>query len=52
MSKDFDPIRLLEQDHDWEKLLKLFSSIEDQLQDLYWQVIECIDKPERGSYDA
>ena len=34
----------LQKDERWEKVLARFGAIETQLQELYWEVLECMDE--------
>jgi hypothetical protein len=36
----------LQKDERWERVMPRFAAIETQLQELYWEVVDCIEDPE------
>jgi hypothetical protein len=37
----------VDKDERWEKVLARFAAIETQLQELYWEVLDCMDEAEQ-----
>lgn len=44
MVKTASMLENLPKDERWEKVLSRFASLETQLQDLYWEVVDCLDE--------
>lgn len=44
MIEDLNAAATVDRDERWEKVLARFAAIETQLQELYWEVLDCMDK--------
>ena len=44
MINDLSVASTVDRDERWDKVLARFAAIETQLQELYWEVLDCMDE--------